>query len=128
MSDQGSHEAATSSQTGAGTARPARSVKPSAPSPRRRSRLSIRAAIGITLIAVWSVATLTGVLLYVAPTGRRSGQNDLLFGLTKTTWGNVHWWVSLAAVAVTIVHVIVDWRTFRACVRHIVHASASSAT
>jgi hypothetical protein len=97
------------------------------PAGRHRSRLSIRAGIGITLITVWSVATFTGVLLYVAPTGRRSGRDDILLGLTKSTWGDIHWWVSLAAVAVTIVHVIVDWKTFRACLRHIVHAAASNA-
>ena len=89
---------------------------------RRGSRLSTRAAIGITLIAVWAGATLTGVLLYVSPEGRRAGQNEVLFGLTKTTWGDIHWWISLAAVGVTIVHVIVDWRPFRACVRHVLHA------
>jgi len=86
---------------------------------RRGSRLSARAGIGVTLIAVWSVATLTGVLLYVAPDGRRSGQKTLLLGLTKTNWADIHWWVSLAAVAVTVVHVVVDWKTFR-------HACATS--
>ncbi len=127
MSDQRSHDVAiASSQTGSGAGGSGRSVRPNG-RPRHGSRLSLRAGIGITLIAVWSVATVTGVLLYVAPTGRRSGQNDLLFGLTKTTWGDVHWWVSLVAVGVTIAHVIVDWRTFRACVRHVVHARTSSA-
>jgi hypothetical protein len=89
--------------------------------PRRGRKLSIRAAIGIALIAVWSAALLTGILLYVAPEGRRSGQADLLFGLSKTTWGQIHWWISLVAVALTVVHLIVDWKTFRACVRHLTH-------
>jgi len=103
----------------------------SSPAPHRRSRagsrLTIRAVIGITLIAVWSAATLTGLLLYVSPEGRRSGRNEVLLGITKSTWGDIHWWISLAAVAVTVVHVSVDWRTFRACVRHVVHASGSNA-
>lgn len=94
---------------------------------RHGSRVSIRAAIGITLIAVWTVATLTGILLYVTPEGRKAGQNEVLLGLAKTTWGDIHWWVSLAAVGVTIVHVVVDWRTFRACVRHITHTSGPHA-
>lgn len=97
------------------------------PHPHHRGvRLSIRAGIGITLIAVWSIATLTGVLLYVTPEGRRSGQNEVLLGLTKSTWGDVHWWISLAAVAFTVVHVIIDWKTFRSCVRHVVHADGAS--
>jgi len=89
-------------------------------------RLSLRAGVGMALMALWSVATLTGVLLYVAPAGRRSGWNELLFGLTKRAWGDIHWWVSLAAVAVTIVHVTIDWRTFRACARHLTHAHTTA--
>ena len=89
--------------------------------PRRGRTLSIRAAIGITLIVVWSAALLTGILLYVAPEGRRSGQADLLFGISKSDWGQIHWWVSLVAVGVTIVHLAVDWKTFRSCVRHLTH-------
>ncbi len=123
MTDQASPEVTKSLPTVAGTARPGRAVTPIGRGPRRGARLSLRAGIGITLIAVWSVATLTGVLLYVAPAGRRAGQNEVLFGLTKATWGDIHWWVSLAAVAVTIVHVTVDWKTFRACMRHVVHAT-----
>ena len=88
--------------------------------------MSVRAAIGMTLIAVWSLATLTGVLRYVAPEGRRAGQQDILFGLTKSAWGDIHWWISLAAVIVTIVHLAVDWKTFRSCVRHLTHTHGSA--
>jgi hypothetical protein len=77
-------------------------------------------------MVLWSVTTLTGVMLYVAPTGRRSGWNELLFGLTKHVWADVHWWASIAAVVVTIVHVTIDWRTFRACVRHLAHARTTA--
>ena len=89
--------------------------------PRRGRTLSIRATIGITLLVVWSAALLTGILLYVAPEGRRSGQADLLFGISKSDWGQIHWWVSLVAVGVTIVNLAVDWKTFRSCVRHLTH-------
>ena len=86
----------------------------------------MRASIGITLIAVWTLATLTGVLLYVAPTGKASGRQPLLFGITKNGWGDIHWWISLVAVIVTVIHVAVDWKTFRACVRHLAHAHGAS--
>lgn len=90
---------------------------------RRGRKLSVRAAIGITLIVVWTLDAATGFLLYVAPSGRRSGQQELLLGITKQAWGDIHWWLSVAAIAVTVVHVAVDWRTFRACVRHLAHRS-----
>lgn len=102
------------------------SIDSKGPKPNRRgTRLSVRAAIGVTLITVWTMATLTGVLLYVSPQGRRAGQREVLLGLTKSNWGDIHWWISLVAVGVTIVHVVVDWKTFRACVRHVVHAKNS---
>ncbi len=96
--------------------------------PRRGQKLSWRAAIGIALIATWGVATFTGILLYVAPTGRRAGQQELLLGLTKETWGDIHWWVSLVAVVITVIHVAVDWKTFRACVRHLTHTHGATPT
>ena len=92
-----------------------------AKTPRRGRKLDIRASIGIALIVSWSAALLTGVLLYVAPEGRRSGRTDLLFGISKATWGEIHWWISLVAVGLTVVHLIVDWKTFRSCVRHLTH-------
>lgn len=32
----------------------------------------------------------------------------LFLGLTKRQWGDVHFWVSVAALGVTIAHVIID--------------------
>jgi hypothetical protein len=88
----------------------------------------MRAGVGITLLVVWALATLTGFLLYVAPEGRQSGRRELLLGLTKASWGDVHWWISIVAVAITIVHLAVDWKTFRSCVRHLVHAHGTGPT
>jgi hypothetical protein len=106
-------------------------LEPPVPTPTRwpatrdgLSRRQVRALVGITLLVSWVLATLTGVLLEVAPEVPRAGQQELLFGLTQRTWGDIHWWVSVLAVAVTVVHLATDWRTFRGCLRAMTHRTA----
>ena len=87
----------------------------------RRSQVKaqIRAVVAFALIVLWAISALTGFLLYVAPTGQRSGRLILLF-LTKAAWGDVHFWISIAAGIVTIIHVIIDWKALKACMRFLV--------
>jgi hypothetical protein len=84
-----------------------------------RVKAPTRAVIASALIVLWAVSALTGFLLYVAPTGQRSGRLILLF-LTKGAWGDVHFWISLAAGIVTIIHVAIDWKALKACMRFLV--------
>lgn len=86
-------------------------------SPRSAARL--RAWIAIALVVVWIVVAASGWLLWLAPEGQRSGQIQLFLGLTKRQWGDVHFAVSIVATLITIVHVVVDWRALRGCVRHL---------
>jgi hypothetical protein len=78
-----------------------------------------RALIALALIAAWSFAAVSGFLLWLAPSGPRSGWQVLAFGLTKHQWGSVHFWTSVGALAVTVIHLIIDWRALRACLRHL---------
>ena len=55
-----------------------------------------RAVVAIMLITVWSLVALTGLLLWLAPEGRQSGQIPLLFDLTKSAWGDIHFWIAVA--------------------------------
>jgi hypothetical protein len=79
----------------------------------------MRAWVAVSLLVLWSLATATGFLLWLAPHGPRSGRVPLLLGLTKHSWGDVHFWVCIAAVAVTVVHLTIDWRALKACVSHL---------
>lgn len=79
----------------------------------------IRAVVAILLLAAWIVTAATNFLLWLAPTGPRSGQIPLLFLLTKSVWRDVHFWVSVLASAITVVHVTIDWRALCGCVRHL---------
>ena len=88
-------------------------------------KLYARAVIVIVLITAWSLLSLTGILLWLAPTGRRSGQMELLFGLTKGEWGDLHFWIAVATIVVTLVHIIIDWKALRGIIRYMTSAHRS---
>ena len=90
-------------------------------------KLYLRSLVGMAMIVLWSVAGLTGLLLWLAPTGQRSGRIPLLFGLTKSSWGDFHFWFSILAGLVAVLHLTIDWKALRACVRYLVttHRGAS---
>jgi hypothetical protein len=71
------------------------------------------------LITVWSLVALTGLLLWLAPSGPQSGRQLLLLGLTKGEWGDVHFWIGVATVVVTLTHLIIDWRALRGVIRYL---------
>lgn len=81
-----------------------------------------RAVIAVLLLATWPIVAASGLLLWLAPEGQRSGQMMLLFELTKRQWGDVHFWLALSAMSVTLVHVLLDWRALRGCLRYLVSA------
>jgi hypothetical protein len=76
----------------------------------------LRALIALTLIVLWILAAITGFLLYVAPAGPHSG-GLVMFILTKAQWANVHFWLSVAASLVTMLHIVIDWKALTGCVR-----------
>ncbi|MFC2066407.1 DUF4405 domain-containing protein [Chloroflexota bacterium] len=84
-----------------------------------------RAVVALMQITVWSLAGLTGLLLWLAPEVRRSGQVPLLFDLTKQEWGDIHFWVCAAALAVTVIHIFLDWKALRGVIRYLTSAHRS---
>lgn len=97
---------------------------PNSPSRRRRRfRARLRAVIGIALITTWGLVIVSGLVLWAAPHGGpRAGRRELLLGLARREWADVHLWLSLAALAVTAAHVAVDWRMMRSAMRSLVHS------
>lgn len=79
----------------------------------------LRGFIAVSMIVLWAVVALTGFLLEFAPSGQRSG-HLVIFQLTKTQWGDIHFWMSIAAGALTIIHLMVDWKALKACARFLV--------
>jgi hypothetical protein len=88
-------------------------------------KVYIRAVIAIALIVMWSLAALTGFLLYLAPSGPHSGWMVVFF-LTKGQWKDSHFWISVAATLITMLHIAVDWRALKGCTRYLTSIDRSS--
>jgi hypothetical protein len=80
----------------------------------------LRSWVSIALIATWSLSVFTGILLWLAPSGRRSGRSLLLLDLTKREWGDLHFWFSVIALIITLIHVTIDWRALCGCMRYLI--------
>jgi hypothetical protein len=78
-----------------------------------------RAWLAIALITSWGFSAFTGFLLWLAPSGPRSGRMPLLLDLSKRQWGDLHFWFSIAALIITLVHLAIDWRALRGCIRYL---------
>jgi len=86
---------------------------------RIKAKIYARAVVAIMLIAAWSLVAISGLVLWLAPSGPRSGRQLLLLGLTKSEWSDVHFWIAIATIVVTIVHVIIDWKALRGVIRYL---------
>jgi hypothetical protein len=82
-------------------------------------RVYARAIVAIMLITVWALVALSGLVLYLAPSGQRSGRQLLLMDLTKNQWSEVHFWIAMATFLITIVHIIVDWKALMGVLRYL---------
>jgi len=91
-----------------------------------RLKVYARALTDISLVLLWLPATFSGVILWetlgIVPAGPGKGERVMLWGLTTREWGEIHWWVSVAAVAFTLLHIVLDWKAFKGAVKYLVHA------
>jgi hypothetical protein len=90
---------------------------------RPRSIVYARSITAMLLILTWTISGASGLVLWLAPDGRGSGQLELLLGFTKGAWGDVHWYISIAATVVTAVHLAIDRKGLLAAVRLLVTGS-----
>ena len=84
-----------------------------------KPKIYARAVIAIALIISWVLSAFSGLILWLAPEVRRAGQQPLLFDITKQSWGDIHFWICVAVVVVTIVHMIIDWKVLRGIIRYL---------
>jgi len=82
-------------------------------------KVYVRAITAITLFIVWILSAFSGIILWLAPEVRRAGQQPLLFDITKENWGAIHFWICVAVVGVTIVHIIIDWKALCGVIRYL---------
>lgn len=86
-----------------------------------RAQARLRGLIAVSMIVLWSIVALSGFLLYFAPAGQRTGRLVVFF-LAKSQWSDIHFWMSLAAGAMTLIHLMIDWKALKACARYLVSA------
>ena len=77
-----------------------------------------RAVTAILLITAWVLSAFSGLILWLAPEVRQAGKQPLLFNITKNEWGEVHFWICVVVVAITIIHIILDWKALRGVIRY----------
>ena len=83
-----------------------------------KPKIYARAVTAIALIIVWVLSAFSGLILWLAPDVRQAGRQLLLFDITKQNWGEIHFWICVAVVIVTIVHIIIDWKALRGVIRY----------
>ena len=84
-----------------------------------KPKVYARAIIAISLITVWILSAFSGLILWLAPEVRQAGKQPLLFGIIKSEWGEIHFWICVTVVIVTIVHIIIDWKALRGVIRYL---------
>lgn len=73
-------------------------------------RNTINFLVDVVTLLVFFGLVETGLLLYfVLPPG--SGKQGLsLWGLSRHEWGDIHFWLSLAIIALIVLHVVLHWQ------------------
>ena len=72
-------------------------------------RPTVNLSVDAAAFAAFVLLTSTGVLLrYVLPPG--SGHRTLLWGLDRHDWGQIHFWISMAFLAVLAIHLVLHRR------------------
>jgi hypothetical protein len=75
---------------------------------RRPKRIVIvRAVLVVVLLVTVPIAIASGIIPWLAADGRRSGQQLLLFAVTKRGWSDIHTYTALGALVVAALHVTV---------------------
>ena len=79
---------------------------------------------------MWVLSAFSGLILWLAPDVCQAGRQPLLLGITKQDWGEIHFWICVAVVVVTIVYIIIDWKALRGVIRYLtsVHRATMDCT
>ncbi len=91
-------------------------------------KIYVRAIVAIALISVWILSAFSGLILWLAPEVHRAGQQPLLFGITKQNWGEIHFWICVAVVIITLVHIVIDWKALCGVIRYLTSMHRDSIT
>jgi hypothetical protein len=86
---------------------------PTKPTSRGGLRKSIPKLGNLLLWMLFCVMSGTGLLLaYRLPPGSRGGRGLSALGWLRHDWGDLHFWISIAFLALLLVHLGLHWRWF----------------
>ncbi len=79
------------------------------PRPTRRPKAIVyrRAIVVATMVSLVPIVIASGLVPWLAADGPRSGQQLLLFAVTKHGWTDLHTVISFAAVAAAVLHLMI---------------------
>ena len=69
------------------------------------SRITVRVTLFYSMLLLGVLTLVTGFILYLWPSGPRSGQLFFL-GLNKGGWGEWHTYITLVAIALIALHLL----------------------
>lgn len=80
-----------------------------------------------SLLLIVALAATGLVIRFVLPpgsAGRRQG-GWMLWGMGRHDWGDLHFWLSLAAAGIMIVHLVLHWAWIRSITLHLTKGTGS---
>jgi hypothetical protein len=72
----------------------------------------------------WILAAWTGFMPGVVPYSPGDGKETLLLGYSRAEWGEIHSWLSVAAVFITAVEIVISRKFLREGVRYLTEAES----
>ena len=79
----------------------------------------------LTLLVLLAMVGTGLVIRYLLPPGsggHGAGPRLELWGLGRHDWGDVHFWIAVATIVVTLIHIVIDWKALRGVIRYLTSA------
>lgn len=73
--------------------------------------------LDITVLTGFVGSALTGILLWLILPHERGSDSTAFWGITRSSWVDIHDWVSLGVLVVLVVHIVIHWTWISAVAR-----------
>ena len=79
----------------------------------------LRMFLALSLLALGIILSISGILLFLAPSGKAVARTITFLGLTKRQWTLIHYYSGFATVGIGFSHLIINRRPFLIYLRSI---------
>lgn len=84
-----------------------------------KRKIWLRMFLTLSLLALGIVLSVSGIVLFFAPSGRAFARAITLLGLTKRQWALIHDYSGFATIGIAVSHLIINRRPFLIYLRSI---------